>query len=704
MKTRRHLATAAAAAALAATALGTVPTAASAATGPTRDVDYLGRTFRIPADWPVIDLSADPRTCVRFDRHALYLGAPGTEQDCPSHLVGRTEALLVQPAAGEAPGTTVNTTAREIGAADGTVRVTATYDTDQALMTGILTAAALPADAPAPAPGRARSALTATAATLAASGTDFTGKGFDACAAPSSSLMAGWLADSPYRAVGVYIGGARLGCPSQPNLTPAWVSQQATAGWHFMPLYVGIQAGEISSPASQGADAANDAVNRATALGFGPGSVLYYDMEAYSSANSGKVLAFLSAWTDRLHALGYSSGVYSSADSGIADLAKHVTGYTMPDVVYFARWNGTAGTSDSALPAGYWNDHQRVHQYAGNVTETYHGYALNIDADYLDVKVAPTAAATPNGVFSHDVRSANGSWSSFGALDGYAGDPTFRGPEAAITGMPDGTAQVVGIGNDGNVYHETRLTSGSWTGFAPLNGVGTPTMQASKVAIAGLPDGTSQVVAVGNDGNVYHETRLTNGSWTGFAPLDGFSGAPTMQAKEVAITALPDGSSQIAVIGSDGNVYHETRLTSGSWTGFAPLNGVGTPTMQASKVAIAGLPDGTSQVVAVGNDGNVYHETRLTSGSWTGFKPLTRLDGSAMAASAVAIAALPDGSSQVAAVGSDHLVYHEARSTGGVWAGFQPVPGSGGAATFAAQRVAIAGLPDGSSQLLATTL
>ncbi len=39
------------------------------------------------------------------------------------------------------------------------------------------------------------------------------------------------------------------------------------------------------------------------------------------ATNTSSVLAFLSAWTSTLHAAGYQSGVYSSADSGVRDLA-----------------------------------------------------------------------------------------------------------------------------------------------------------------------------------------------------------------------------------------------------------------------------------------------------------------------------------------------------------------------------------------------
>ena len=53
--------------------------------------------------------------------------------------------------------------------------------------------------------------------------------------------MNAWRTSSPYGAIGIYLGGANMGC-SQPNLTPGWVSTQASAGWHFFLLYVGPQA------------------------------------------------------------------------------------------------------------------------------------------------------------------------------------------------------------------------------------------------------------------------------------------------------------------------------------------------------------------------------------------------------------------------------------------------------------------------------
>ncbi len=239
----------------------------------------------------MVDLAATPTACVRFDRHTLYLGTPGADQDCPSDLIGKTEALLVEPAA-HAPaeqGTEQDPAAHETRVDADTVTVTGTYDDDPGLIAAILEGAGLPGR-PRPAEPAVRGAATAsrtaaatasvTATALPSSVTNHRGKGFDTCAAPSAGAMNTWKDSSPYDAVGIYIGGSMRAC-SQPNLTPSWVKDRAEDGWKFIPLYLGIQAEDITAPAAQGAAAADDAVRNAADLGFGPGSLIYYDMEAY---------------------------------------------------------------------------------------------------------------------------------------------------------------------------------------------------------------------------------------------------------------------------------------------------------------------------------------------------------------------------------------------------------------------------------------
>jgi hypothetical protein len=377
-------AAAAAAASSPAVALAAAPSSAA------KTVTYLGYRFTVPGSWSVVHVSATSSTCVNFDRHAIYLGVPGQNQKCASGLFGTTEAIAVQPVTRRASGTSAaqDTVDRQITVVTPKIEVTATYGTNRALVTRVLASASLPAASPAGSRSdAARSLLSpaAVAAALAASATEYTGKGFDACTAPSSAVMSAWKA-SPYRAVGVYIGGADRAC-SQPNLTAAWVTAQSKAGWHFLPTYLGPQAefGQLSAPASQAVAAAKDAVAKAKALGFGTGNLIYYDMEAFPSGQETNVLTFLSAWTKQLHAEGYKSGVYSSSASGIVDLSRNASKYTMPDAIWDALWNGAANTADPAIPANHWDHKQRAHQYLGGANATYGGHTVNIDEDYLNI-------------------------------------------------------------------------------------------------------------------------------------------------------------------------------------------------------------------------------------------------------------------------------------------------------------------------------
>jgi hypothetical protein len=230
---------------------------------------------------------------------------------------------------------------------------------------------------------------------IAAADTNFTGDGFDTCDTPSSTVMSAWTSATAYRDIGVYFAGSHRACKTQANLTAGWLTTQAGRGWHFLPIYVGTQASGLgSTAATKGTNEADDAVNAAAALGIPAGSVLYNDMEAYSSSYTTNVLNYLNAWTAELHVKGYKSGVYSSLASGVHDLNANY-GAASPDVIWFASYNNVKDTNTSYISSGHWVNHQRVHQYNGDVNETHGGYTLNIDGDYMDVQVAGTGNEPP---------------------------------------------------------------------------------------------------------------------------------------------------------------------------------------------------------------------------------------------------------------------------------------------------------------------
>ncbi|MFD5626262.1 glycoside hydrolase domain-containing protein [Streptomyces sp. NPDC127072] len=355
----------------------------------TTQVTYRGHEFTVPDSWQIVDLARNPLACVRFDRHAVYLGAPGDRQDCPARLRGRTEALLVEPTSAAVNAVTENRTAGTYRATADRIAVTAAYGEDRTAIQRILRSAGLPV--------AATQTEQAAAEPVPADATSFRGEGFDACTAPSQSAMNAWRDASQYGAIGVYIGGLNRAC-AQPNLTAAWVRTQYANGWRFFPLYVGRQpsadggscgggCASITDPVPQGTAAADDAAKQAAALGLGKGSVIYNDLEHYPRGGTvtARVLAYVDAYTERLHQLGYRSGAYGSVSSLVADLVANAKTITLPDVIHFARWNGESTTTDPSIPADLWPGSRRIHQYVGDTTETHGGVKISIDRNRLDV-------------------------------------------------------------------------------------------------------------------------------------------------------------------------------------------------------------------------------------------------------------------------------------------------------------------------------
>ena len=256
---------------------------------------------------------------------------------------------------------------------------------------------------------------------------NFTGYGFDQCVAPTQAAMDRWLTASPYWAVGIYISGDSRGCPTQPNLTPTWVTTQLQNGWRLLPLTVGPQASctdreryltqvrispdpadRYATARRQGRQEAAKTVLAAQRLGISERSTLWYDLEAFNTSGTRcreSALSFLSAWTTRLHGLGYVSGVYSSAASGIKmldDADTYTPGaYNMPDQVWIAEWNGQADLASAYVRSGSWMPNARVHQYRGPHTETHDGVSIEVDSNYLSLgrgSVAPAEIAMCGGV------------------------------------------------------------------------------------------------------------------------------------------------------------------------------------------------------------------------------------------------------------------------------------------------------------------
>jgi hypothetical protein len=249
---------------------------------------------------------------------------------------------------------------------------------------------------------------------------DFTGYGFDACVAPSQKVMDAWNVRSPYTAVGIYISGHSRYCGDkyQPNLSRTWVETNASHGWRFIPIHVGYQSpcfknnsssrvqkkrmsSTVSTARSQAASDAAEGIAALKKYGFGSGDVHYLDLEWYARTATcdRAVLEFIDVWTEKLHAAGFKSGVYSSGSAAIAVLdAAKASGRSMtyPDHLWMAWTNKVANTDGGPyLRDSLWDNHQRIHQYHNNVSASYGGYGVTIDKNFLDTGKGSVATSEP---------------------------------------------------------------------------------------------------------------------------------------------------------------------------------------------------------------------------------------------------------------------------------------------------------------------
>ncbi|GAA3827474.1 glycoside hydrolase domain-containing protein [Nocardioides panacisoli] len=381
---------------------------------------------------------------------------------------------------------------------------------------------------------------------------DFTGYGFDQCLAPSQKAMNRWMSSSPFLAAGIYISGKSRACRDQPNLTPAWIQHQLQAGWKLLPITLGPQAscspryprygddptinaapgpeGLYGKARKQGRAEARTTVDVAQRLGITAGSTLWYDLEAFDIGNTRcrkSALAFLSAWTTGINTLGYESGVYSSAGSGLKmlDDARVNTpdAYDFPDAIWIARWDGVANTSTSYLRDDGWRPGGRMKQYEGGHNETWGGVTINIDRDYLDLG---------KGSFAPEEDHCNGvniNFKTYGRL--FPPTKTYTPPEGQVRAVQCLlTERGRYEGKLNGVYNDATIAAvGAWQqahGFTPR------TMFGPRDWIAMHMDAPDSVLKVGSAGPVVRRLQraLHASGVTTSLKVTGVYGAATATA------------------------------------------------------------------------------------------------------------------------------------------------------------------------------
>ena len=297
-----------------------------------------------------------------------------------------------------------------------------------------------------------------------------------------------------------------------------------------------------------------------------------------------------------------------------------------------------------------------------------------------------TTTALGGGRLFDTNRGSNGAW--WAQWDaGPVGSTNIA--QAAVTAMPDNDLQAVAVTTAGTlehaVYYSASKTWQSW-GLPKNNAV------AVSASIAGMPNGSSQLIEVTSEGTLEHTVRYSNGSWqsTGWGSPAGSTGIA-----QATITAMPDGSSQLVAVTTSGVLEHNIRSANGHWQGWRTLN---QPGVKVTDASIAGMPNGSSQIIEVTSSGVLKHDIRNANGSWQ-----PQGWGSPAGSTSIveaSITAMPDGSSQFVAVTTGGVLEHNIRSANGSWqaGGWgQPVQTDLAAAVTSP---GIAGLPNGSAQLI----
>jgi hypothetical protein len=199
----------------------------------------------------------------------------------------------------------------------------------------------------------------------------FIGQGFDKCEIPTLSQLQTWWNSSPFKIVNFYIGGVNRSCNNS-ALAASYITQIRQQGWAFAPVWdgphspcvIGISGArfsyDVATAYSQGVNEANLAVDRLAELGLTnsdkTGSVIYYDMEKYSSdtACRNAVNSFVNGWVSQLHARGNLAGVYGSTgcNEGLKD---YLNIENIPDVIWPAIWAHSNGFGSYDPNASVWN-------------------------------------------------------------------------------------------------------------------------------------------------------------------------------------------------------------------------------------------------------------------------------------------------------------------------------------------------------------
>jgi hypothetical protein len=192
---------------------------------------------------------------------------------------------------------------------------------------------------------------------------------------------------------------------------------------------------------------------------------------------------------------------------------------------------------------------------------------------FEDNRQSTCSAWSPRtGQMWHTIRYTNGTWApAYGLVEGQ--EHNNPGPFAAASCAGVGSdMQLVGLSADGQMWHTIRYANGSW---APNYGLvegqeHNDPGPFTDVSCAGVGS-DMQLVALSQDGQMWHTIRYANGSW---APNYGLVEGQEQNEPGPFLTVSCAGvgpDMQLVGLSQDGQMWHTIRYANGTW---APVFGL----------------------------------------------------------------------------------------------------------------------------------
>ena len=339
------------------------------------------------------------------------------------------------------------------------------------------------------------------------------------------------------------------------------------------------------------------------------------------------------------------------------------------------------GTATIAAPYG-----TATHTYSkpGTYQISVSGTSWTTGAPFTDT-TSFTTTAWAAGILWQAVDSEN-DWGGWGLPNS---TPTgFSGiAQAAVTPTGGASMLCVAVTTGGTLQYDTESAQGVWQGWSTLS---QPGVTVKDTSVAGMPDGSSQIIEVTSTGLLRHDVRNANGSWQtgGWGTPGGSSGIA-----QAAITAMPNGDSQLVAVTTGGVLEHNIRHANGSWQGWVALN---QPGVRVTYASVAGMPDGSSQLVEVTSARVLKHDIRNANGSWQAGGWGTPAGSTGIAEAAITPSG--DGQVDIVATTTVGVMEYNGRSAGGSWPGWLTPAQPPWAAGLTSPSIALVG---GEAQVIA---